>query len=187
MFERFTDRARRVTVLSQEECRLLDHRDIGTEHVLLGMLSEGESIAYRVLTSLGVHHDPIRDAVWTRRPGEGAPSGHIQFTAATKRLFELSLREALQLGHNYIAPEHILLALCRLGEGTAVDVLVAQGLHLSEIRRCVINTLTEALPRPPAAPKPATRAYLAVTVQCPDCGSVVSDMAAHNDWHEAIG
>ena len=116
MFERFTDRARRVVVLAQEEARLLNHNYIGTEHILLGLIHEGEGVAARGLESLGINLEAVRSQV-VEIIGQGsqAPSGHIPFTPRAKKVLELSLREALQLGHNYIGTEHILLGLIREG------------------------------------------------------------------------
>src|SRR5659263_241918 len=124
MFERFTDRARRVVVLAQEEARMLNHNYIGTEHILLGLIHEGEGVAAKALESLGISLDAVRSQV-QEIIGEGqqAPSGHIPFTPRAKKVLELSLREALQLGHNYIGTEHILLGLIREGEGVAAQVL----------------------------------------------------------------
>src|SRR5829696_3245407 len=118
MFERFTDRARRVVVLAQEEARLLDHNYIGTEHILLGLVHEGGGVAAQALTQLGVSLEAVRDQV-KEIIGRGAeaPTGHIPFTPRAKKVLELSLREALELGHNYIGTEHILLGLLREGEG----------------------------------------------------------------------
>src|SRR5512133_1818727 len=112
MFERFTDRARRVVVLAQEEARMLDHNYIGTEHLLLGLIREGEGYAARALESLGISLDAVRQQVEVIiGRGQHAPSGPVPFTPRAKKVLELSLREALQLGHNYIGPEHILLEL----------------------------------------------------------------------------
>jgi ATP-dependent Clp protease ATP-binding subunit ClpC len=142
MFERFTDRARRVVVLSQEEARRLNHNYIGTEHVLLGLLQEEEGIAARVLSSLGVSLDETRDAVEEIiGHGTGSPADHIPFTPRAKKVLELSLREALQLGHNYIGTEHLLLGLLREGEGVAAQVLVRLGAELSQLRSAVIHAL----------------------------------------------
>src|SRR5690606_23086445 len=118
LFERFTDRARRVVVLAQEEARLLNHSYIGTEHILLGLIHEGEGVAAKALESLGISLEAVRSQV-EEIIGQGgtAPSGHIPFTPRAKKVLELSLREALQLGHNYIGTEHILLGLIREGEG----------------------------------------------------------------------
>ena len=120
MFERFTDRARRVVVLAQEEARLLNHSYIGTEHILLGLIHEGEGVAAKALESLNISLEAVRAQV-EEIIGQGgsSPSGHIPFTPRAKKVLELSLREALQLGHNYIGTEHILLGLIREGEGVA--------------------------------------------------------------------
>jgi Clp amino terminal domain, pathogenicity island component len=139
MFERFTDRARRVVVLAQEEARLLNHNYIGTEHILLGMLSEPEGVAGETLRSMGVSLDAVRhDVEEIIGRGSTAPAAHIPFTPRAKKVLELSLREALQLGHNYIGTEHILLGLLREGEGVAVQVLVKRGVARSEVRQQVI-------------------------------------------------
>ena len=132
MFERFTDRARRVVVLAQEEARLLNHNYIGTEHILLGLIHEGEGVAAKALESLGISLEAVRSQV-EEIIGQGgsSPSGHIPFTPRAKKVLELSLREALQLGHNYIGTEHILLGLIREGEGVAAQVLVKLGADLS--------------------------------------------------------
>src|ERR1700761_9039152 len=123
MFERFTNRARHVVVLAQEEARLLDHNYIGTEHILLGLLGEPESIAGTDLTAYGITRDGDREEVTTLiGKGKKAPSGHIPFTPRAKKTLELSLREALGLGHNYIGTEHILLGLIREGEGVAFKI-----------------------------------------------------------------
>src|SRR3989440_511155 len=127
MFERFTDRARRVVVLAQEEARMLNHNYIGTEHILLGLIHEGEGVAAKALESLGISLDAVRQQVEEIiGQGQQAPSGHIPFTPRAKKVLELSLREALQLGHNYIGTEHILLGLIREGEGVAAQVLVSE-------------------------------------------------------------
>src|SRR6266508_2215548 len=131
MFERFTDRARRVVVLAQEESRLLNHNYIGTEHILLGLVHEGEGVAALALTSMGIGLDAVRKQVEEIiRQGKAAPTGHIPFTPRAKKILELSLREALQLGHNYIGTEHILLGLLREGEGVAAQVLQKLGADL---------------------------------------------------------
>ncbi len=132
MFERFTDRARRVVVLAQEEARLLNHNYIGTEHILLGLIHEGEGVAAKALESLNISLEAVRSQV-EEIIGQGgsSPSGHIPFTPRAKKVLELSLREALQLGHNYIGTEHILLGLIREGEGVAAQVLVKLGADLS--------------------------------------------------------
>ena len=118
MFERFTDRARRVVVLAQEEARLLNHDYIGTEHILLGLVHEEQGVAARALTELGISLEAVRDEVrQTIGQGDSPPTGHIPFTPRAKKVLELSLREALALGHNYIGTEHILLGLLREGQG----------------------------------------------------------------------
>src|ERR1700744_1164612 len=143
MFERFTDRARRVVVLAQEEARMLNHNYIGTEHILLGLIHEGEGVAAKALESLGISLEAVRQQV-EEIIGQGgsAPSGHIPFTPRAKKVLELSLREALQLGHNYIGTEHILLGLIREGEGVAAQVLVKLGADLSRVRQQVIQLLS---------------------------------------------
>jgi ATP-dependent Clp protease ATP-binding subunit ClpC len=143
LFERFTDRARRVVVLAQEEARLLNHNYIGTEHILLGLIHEGEGVAAKALESLGISLEAVRQQV-EEIIGQGgsSPSGHIPFTPRAKKVLELSLREALQLGHNYIGTEHILLGLIREGEGVAAQVLVKLGADLSRVRQQVIQLLS---------------------------------------------
>src|SRR6187401_770520 len=143
MFERFTDRARRVVVLAQEEARMLNHNYIGTEHILLGLIHEGEGVAAKALESLGISLDGVREQVQEIiGQGQQAPSGHIPFTPRAKKVLELSLREALQLGHNYIGTEHILLGLIREGEGVAAQVLVKLGADLNRVRQQVIQLLS---------------------------------------------
>jgi len=143
LFERFTDRARRVVVLAQEEARLLNHNYIGTEHILLGLIHEGEGVAAKALESLNISLEAVRSQV-EEIIGQGgsSPSGHIPFTPRAKKVLELSLREALQLGHNYIGTEHILLGLIREGEGVAAQVLVKLGADLSRVRQQVIQLLS---------------------------------------------
>jgi hypothetical protein len=145
MFERFTDRARRVVVLAQEEARLLNHNYIGTEHILLGLIHEGEGVAYLALTELGISLDAVRAQVEAEiGQGSEAPGGHIPFTPRAKKVLELSLREALALGHNYIGTEHILLGLIREGEGVAAQVLVGLGASLDRVRQQVVQLLANA-------------------------------------------
>jgi ATP-dependent Clp protease ATP-binding subunit ClpC len=142
MFERFTDRARRVVVLAQEEARMLNHDYIGTEHLLLGLIHEGEGVAAKALQALGISLEAVRQQVEeTIGQGQLAPSGHIPFTPRAKNLLELSRQEALQLGHNYIGTEHILLGLIHEGEGVAAQVLVKLGADLSRVRQQVIQLL----------------------------------------------
>jgi len=143
MFERFTDRARRVVVLAQEEARMLSHNYIGTEHILLGLIHEGDGIAAKALESLGISLEGVRAQVEEIiGQGQQAPSGHIPFTPRAKKVLELSLREALQLGHNYIGTEHILLGLIREGEGVAAQVLQKLGADLNRVRQQVIQLLS---------------------------------------------
>ncbi|MBV8965464.1 MAG: NDP-hexose 4-ketoreductase, partial [Mycobacteriaceae bacterium] len=135
MFERFTDRARRVVVLAQEEARMLNHNYIGTEHILLGLIHEGEGVAAKSLESLGISLEGVRSQVEEIiGQGQQAPSGHIPFTPRAKKVLELSLREALQLGHNYIGTEHILLGLIHEGEGVAAKSLESLGISLEGVR-----------------------------------------------------
>jgi hypothetical protein len=140
VFERFTDRARQVVVLAQEEARLLSHNYIGTEHILLGLIHEGEGVAAKALESLGISLEAVRAQVEEIiGRGGSAPSGYIPFTPRAKKVLELSLREALPLGHNYIGTEHILLGLIREGQGVAAQVLVKLGGDLSRVRQRVIQ------------------------------------------------
>jgi ATP-dependent Clp protease ATP-binding subunit ClpC len=156
MFERFTDRARRVVVLAQEEARMLNHNYIGTEHILLGLIHEGEGVAAKSLESLDIKLEQVRSQVEEIiGPGQQAPSGHIPFTPRAKKVLELSLREALQLGHNYIGTEHILLGLIREGEGVAAQVLVKLGADLNRVRQQVIQLLSGYQGKEPAQAGPA--------------------------------
>src|SRR5438093_674483 len=155
MFERFTDRARRVVVLAQEEARMLSHNYIGTEHILLGLIHEGEGVAAKALESLGISLEAVRSQVEEIiGQGQQAPSGHIPFTPRAKKVLELSLREALQLGHNYIGTEHILLGLIREGEGVAAQVLVKLGAELTRVRQQVIQLLNGYQSKEPAGTAP---------------------------------
>src|SRR6201994_2101310 len=143
MFERFTDRARRVVVLAQEEARMLSHNYIGTEHILLGLIHEGEGVAAKALESLDISLEAVRAQVEEIiGQGQQAPSGHIPFTPRAKKVLELSLREALQLGHSYIGTEHIRLGLIREGEGVAAQVLQKLGADLNRVRQQVIQLLS---------------------------------------------
>ena len=152
MFERFTDRARRVVVLAQEEARMLNHNYIGTEHILLGLIHEGEGVAAKALESLGISLGAVREQVQEIiGQGQQAPTGHIPFTPRAKKVLELSLREALQLGHNYIGTEHILLGLIREGEGVAAQVLVKLGADLNRVRQQVIQLLSGYQGKEPVA------------------------------------
>lgn len=143
MFERYTDRARRVVVLAQEEARMFNHNYIGTEHLLLGLIHEGCGVGAKALDSLGISLEAVRVQVEEIIGRQLHPtSGHIPFTERTKKVLELSLREALQLGHNYIGTEHILLGLIREGEGVGAQVLVKLGAELVAARKAVIDLLT---------------------------------------------
>jgi Clp amino terminal domain, pathogenicity island component/UvrB/uvrC motif len=152
MFERFTDRARRVVVLAQAEARLLNHDYIGTEHLLLGLAHEGQGVAAIALERLGIRLEALRAQVQeVIGRGQRAPSGHIPFTPRAKKVLELSLRESQQLGHNYIGTEHVLLGLVREGEGVAAQVLVKLGADLSRVRQQVIQLLSGYAGGPEAA------------------------------------
>ena len=143
MFERFTDRARRVVVLAQGEARLLDHNYIGTEHLLLGLIAEGEGVGARALEALDISLPSVRAEIQEIiGRGQTPPTGHIPFTPRAKKVLELSLREALQLGHNYIGTEHLLLGLVREGEGVAAQVLGRLGVELDDVRTVVMRTLS---------------------------------------------
>ena len=142
MFEVFTDRARRVVVLAQEEARMLNHNYIGTEHLLLGLIHEGEGVAATALESLGISLQDVRQNVEEMiGRGQHELSGHIPFTPRTKKVLELSLRESQQLGHDYIGTEHILLGLIREAEGVAAQVLVKMGADLNRVRQQVLQLL----------------------------------------------
>ncbi len=181
MFERFTDRARRVVVLAQEEARLLNHNYIGTEHILLGLIHEGEGVAAKALESLGISLEAVRQQV-EEIIGQGgsSPSGHIPFTPRAKKVLELSLREALQLGHNYIGTEHILLGLIREGEGVAAQVLVKLGADLSRVRQQVIQLLSgyQGSGGPPG--EKAGAAAGGSTAEAQPTGSLVLDQFGRN-------
>jgi ATP-dependent Clp protease ATP-binding subunit ClpC len=162
MFERFTDRARNVVVLAQEEARLLKHNYIGTEHILLGLIRESEGIAAQALQALGIGLEAVREQVQEIiGTGQQAPSGHIPFTPRAKKVLELSLREAMQLGDNYIGTEHILLGLIREGEGVAAQVLIKLDGNLNKVRQQVIRMkaatpATEEMPAAAAGPAEST-------------------------------
>jgi ATP-dependent Clp protease ATP-binding subunit ClpC len=142
MFERFTDRARRVMVLAQEEARMLSHSHIGTEHLLLGLIHEGEGVAAQALESLGISLQAVRQQVEeVIGQGQHAPADPIPFTRRAKKVLELSRREALAMGHNYVGTEHILLGLLREGDGVAAQVLVRLGADLNRVRQQVIQLL----------------------------------------------
>jgi ATP-dependent Clp protease ATP-binding subunit ClpC len=193
VFERFTDRARKIVVFAQEEARLLKHDYIGTEHLLLGLIREGEGVAAKTLESMGISLEAIRsEVVGTVGEGDGAPSGHIPFTARAKKVLELSLREALQLGHDYIGTEHILLGLIREGEGVAAQVLGKLGADLDRVRASVNQLVSgmgivpssevapaEEFPTCPvcSAPLPATLRIRTIDVE--EGGEIVHARVAH--------
>jgi hypothetical protein len=142
MFERFTHPARQAVVLAQEEARRLGHAVVGTEHLLLGLLAVPEGVGARTLAGLGTPLDELRVEVEGRiGRGEGAPEGHLPFAPRNKKVLELSLREALQLGHNYIGTEHLLLGLVREGDGVAARVLAGRGADLAAVRKEVVHQL----------------------------------------------
>ncbi|MFS0734191.1 ATP-dependent Clp protease ATP-binding subunit [Microbacterium sp. 1P10UB] len=177
MFERFTDRARRVVVLAQEEAKMLNHNYIGTEHILLGLIHEGEGVAAKALESLGISLDAVREQVQDIiGQGQQQPTGHIPFTPRAKKVLELSLREALQLGHNYIGTEHILLGLIREGEGVAAQVLVKLGADLNKVRQQVIQLLSGYQGKEPAAVSGAANE----SGQAAQGGSAVLDQFGRN-------
>jgi ATP-dependent Clp protease ATP-binding subunit ClpC len=170
MFERFTDRARNTVVHAQEEARLLRHDYIGTEHLLLALVREREGVAAEALRGMGISPSGVRQQV-TELIGTGdeEPSGHIPFTPRAKKTLELALREALQLRHNYIGTEHILLGIVREGEGVAATVLVNLGAELKRVRRQVTRVLERhgAAGTPPAPPSrtPAAEQVVAAASQ----------------------
>jgi ATP-dependent Clp protease ATP-binding subunit ClpC len=186
VFERFTDRARRVIVLAQEEARLLDHNYIGTEHVLLGLIHEGEGVAAQALEQMGVSLQAVRTQVESIiGHGASAPTGHIPFTPRAKKVLELSLRESLQLGHNYIGTEHLLLGLIREGEGVAARVLDTLGAELSAVQSKVIQLLGGPPGERPsatmAAGAPSTITEIRIPPEdrpaCPHCRSRLAESA----------
>ena len=160
-FDRYTDRAKRVVVLAQQEARMLNHNYMGTEHLLLGLIHEGEGVAAKALEAMGIGLDAARQHVEEIIGlGQQTPSGHIPFTPRLKKVLQLSFREALQLGHNYVGPEHLLLGLVREGDGVAAQVLVRLGADLNRVRQQVIQLLhgyvgTQQAAAEPAAAEPA--------------------------------
>jgi ATP-dependent Clp protease ATP-binding subunit ClpC len=195
VFERFTDRARRVVVLAQEEARLLNHSYIGTEHILLGLLSEAEGVGAQALIRQNLDLQILRDTVVeVIGRGESFPQGHIPFTPRAKKVLELSLRESLQLGHNYIGTEHIVLGLAREGEGVACQILENAGVGLNRLRASVLELLGpgsgEPMPAralrgsgPRACPHPADELEVKAaegfrTVRCRRCGLLVGVLPA---------
>jgi ATP-dependent Clp protease ATP-binding subunit ClpC len=188
MFERFTDRARRVVVLAQEEARMLNHNYIGTEHILLGLIHEGEGVAAKALESLGISLEGVRQQVEEIiGQGQQAPSGHIPFTPRAKKVLELSLREALQLGHNYIGTEHILLGLIREGEGVAAQVLVKLGADLNRVRQQVIQLLSGYQGKEPAAAGAAGEGTPSTSLVLDQFGRNLTQAARENKLDPVIG
>ncbi|MDQ4131744.1 MAG: ATP-dependent Clp protease ATP-binding subunit, partial [Actinomycetota bacterium] len=187
MFERFTDRARRVVVLAQEEARLLNHNYIGTEHILLGLIHEGEGVAAKALEQLNISLEAVRTQV-EEIIGQGgsSPSGHIPFTPRAKKVLELSLREALQLGHNYIGTEHILLGLIREGEGVAAQVLVKLGADLSRVRQQVIQLLSGYAGKEPTG-GPASEAAPTGSLVLDQFGRNLTQLAREKKLDPVIG
>ncbi len=188
MFERFTDRARRVVVLAQEEARELNHNYIGTEHILLGLIHEGEGVAAKALESLDISLKAVRFQV-KEIIGEGqqAPSGHIPFTPRAKKVLELSLREALQLGHNYIGTEHILLGLIREGEGVAAQVLVKLGADLNRVRQQVIQLLSGYQGKEPATAGGPAEGTTSTSVVLDQFGRNLTQAARESKLDPVIG
>ena len=195
MFERFTDRARRAVVLAQEEARLLNHAYIGTEHILLGLLNEEDGIGAQALGRQGVELEAMRRAVeQIIGMGPTIPSGHIPFTPRAKKVLELSLRESIALGHNYIGTEHILLGLIREGEGVACQVLTNAGVDFGKLRADAVDLLgfqpsrasrtrTARTSRSASCPHPADELEVKPaegfrTVRCKRCGSLVGVLPA---------
>jgi ATP-dependent Clp protease ATP-binding subunit ClpC len=175
VFERFTDRARRVLVLAQEEACLLDHNFIGTEHILLGLIREGEGIAAKALEALGISLTPVREKVEEMvGPAGSATTGSPPFTPRAKSVLELSLREALQFDHKYIGTEHMLLGLVRQGEGVAVQVLVTLGVDLSRVRLQVIQLLSGY-----QSPGEARARAEVFGPRCPACGGFLEGQVAY--------
>ncbi|HEV2375148.1 MAG TPA: ATP-dependent Clp protease ATP-binding subunit [Streptosporangiaceae bacterium] len=188
MFERFTDRARRVVVLAQEEARMLNHNYIGTEHILLGLIHEGEGVAAKALESLAISLEAVRQQVEEIiGQGQSAPSGHIPFTPRAKKVLELSLREALQLGHNYIGTEHILLGLIREGEGVAAQVLVKLGADLNRVRQQVIQLLHGYQGKEPAAAGAPSEAAPSTSLVLDQFGRNLTQAAREGKLDPVIG
>jgi ATP-dependent Clp protease ATP-binding subunit ClpC len=198
MFERFTDRARRVVVLAQEEARMLNHNYIGTEHILLGLIHEGDGVGYLALSQMGISLADLRRAI-QEIVGEGqrTPTGHIPFTPRAKKVLELSLREARQLGHNYIGTEHILLGLVREGEGLAAQVLERFGASMDRVRQTVIELLSgSAGAQSAAAGAGLVEEVEAVLVSsasaessptCPNCRSLLAETLAASTLDLKVG
>jgi ATP-dependent Clp protease ATP-binding subunit ClpA len=172
-FERFTDRARRTIVLAQEEARTLSHNYIGTEHILLGLIHEGGGVAAQALKALGLSLDDVHAQVLEIiGRGQEPPAGHIPFTPRAKKVCDLSLRESLQLGHNFIGTEHLLLGLIREGEGVAAQILVRLGAELNLVRQEVIKLLSGYTQKTPEERAKAARAsYMLAQVKASDAAA----------------
>lgn len=180
MFERFTDRARHAVVVAQEEARALNHAYIGTEHLLLGLIRTQQGLAARALLALDVSLEDVRSGV-EQIVGRGGdvPSGHVPFTPRAKKVLELSLREAVRLGHNYIGTEHLLLGLLREGEGVAAHVLRARGLEMSMVRERVLEMIAGVATGTEGAAGPRigqVEDFLAPT--CPNCRAAIEETGA---------
>jgi ATP-dependent Clp protease ATP-binding subunit ClpC len=183
VFERFTDRARRVVVLAQSEARLLNHNYIGTEHILLGLLHEGEGLAAQALEKLDVPLEKVRQQV-EEIIGKGLepPTGHIPFTPRAKKVLELALREALQLGHNYIGTEHLLLGLIREGDGVGAQVLQKMGAELNRVRVAVVDLLSGYTEAEVGAAEAVTKSSTKSAKEgplCPRCDAQLRETAVY--------
>jgi ATP-dependent Clp protease ATP-binding subunit ClpC len=180
VFERFTDRARRVLTFAQEEARLLNHSFIGTEHILLGVIREGDGLGAEALRRLGVSFEVVREKVVEMIGVSGsAPNDSPPFTPRAKKVLELSLREALQLNHSYIGTEHILLGLAREGDGVAARVLAGLGVDLLRVRQAVTDLMTGASENPSAGrleepEEPTTSGEPPRVPSCPGCSAILS-------------
>jgi ATP-dependent Clp protease ATP-binding subunit ClpC len=187
VFERFTDRARRVVVLAQEEARMLSHNYIGTEHILLGLIHEGEGVAALTIESMNISLEAVRRQIEEIiGQGQATPTGHIPFTPRAKKVLELSLRESLQLGANYIGTEHILLGLIREGEGVAAQVLQKLGADLNRVRQTVIQLLSgypvasEEIPTTAATSASGTKGWSPASgPSCPWCSRPLEGALAY--------
>jgi ATP-dependent Clp protease ATP-binding subunit ClpC len=179
MFERFTDRARRVLVMAQEEAKLLGHGFIGTEHLLLGLVAEGEGVGAKALAAVGVDLADVRARVLAVVPAGGPVDGPAPFTPRSKKVLEMSLREALGLGHNYIGTEHLLLGLLREREGVGAQVLMAAGVRLEDVQAKVVELLS-GFSRPRPGPGSAAD-------HVTPAGSIVPDRAKAEAGSEPLG
>jgi ATP-dependent Clp protease ATP-binding subunit ClpC len=180
VFERFSERAKSVLMLAQDESLLLNHSVIGTEHLLLGLLREGEGVAANALTGLGVSAEAVREQVELVLPVPGRPpeNGSRPFTPRAKKVLELSLREALQLGHNYIGTEHLLLGLVREGEGAAIQVLESLGFERARLRQEIMQLLSGH--RSEGAPEgESIDAPLSMEPRCNGCTAELSEVAQY--------